>query len=357
VLQGFCSDEFGNRQSRKGAALISLLKTGHEMDRLVKFKNAALECYGLAIASTEQNVIEVNQEQASLFRADLQSLANQLGAATTPEDVRKIQDLFGEDLREYRDRTHAQIRQLRKDMEAALSALEEFAGDTAARGDDHEKVLKQSLQALDAATANDRLESIKAAIRVASAGILLSFEQLRAQNQLAVAQLKDEIRVLHQKIQAGGRSAAPSFEARNRQDVETRINEMLEQDTPFCLVLIVLKNLKPLASRYSDAAVEEALQELQVRLRGALGDVSLLGRWSANQFAAILNVSSSRAMAISRDAAQRLTEPYSCTHNGISSSLVFQVAAGVVDYQAGSDVRKFQPKLASLSVALGGGPV
>jgi GGDEF domain-containing protein len=217
--------------------------------------------------------------------------------------------------------------------------------------------LKQSLQALDAATANDRLESIKAAIRVASAGILLSFEQLRAQNQLAVAQLKDEIRVLHQKIQAGGRSAAPSFEARNRQDVETRINEMLEQDTPFCLVLIVLKNLKPLASRYSDAAVEEALQELQVRLRGALGDVSLLGRWSANQFAAILNVSSSRAMAISREAAQRLTEPYSCTHNGISSSLVFQVAAGVVDYQAGSDVRKFQPKLASLSVALGGGPV
>jgi hypothetical protein len=62
-------------------------------------------------------------------------------------------------------------------------------------------------------------------------------------------------------------------------------------------------------------------------------------------------------MAASRDAARKLGEPYSFTHNGIPSTLVFQVASGVVDHQAGSDVLKFQPKLASLSVALGGGPL
>ncbi len=45
--------------------MISFLKTGHEMERLEKFKKVALECYGLAIASTEQNVIEVDQEQAA----------------------------------------------------------------------------------------------------------------------------------------------------------------------------------------------------------------------------------------------------------------------------------------------------
>ncbi len=94
-------------------------------------------------------------------------------------------------------------------------------------------------------------------------------------------------------------------------------------------------------------------KRLQVRLRDTLGGVSMLGRWTANQFVAILNVSPSSAMAASRDAAQKLAEPYSFTHNGIPSTLVFQVAAGVVDYQAGSDVLKFQPKLASLSVGAG----
>ena len=51
------------------------------MERLEKDKNAAVECYGLAIASTEQNVIEVDQEQASLFRAELQALVKELGEA------------------------------------------------------------------------------------------------------------------------------------------------------------------------------------------------------------------------------------------------------------------------------------
>ncbi len=79
--------------------MISILKTGSQMERLEKLKNVALECYGLALASTEQNVIEVDLQEAGLFRAELQSLAKQLGEAATPEDVRKIQDLFGEDLR------------------------------------------------------------------------------------------------------------------------------------------------------------------------------------------------------------------------------------------------------------------
>ena len=337
--------------------MISILKTGSEMERLEKLKNVALECYERALASTEQNVIEVDLQQATLFRTELQSLINQLGKAATPDDVRKIQDLFGEDLRGYRDNAHAQIRQLRKEMDAALSALEEFAGATVSRGDDHEKNLKLALKRLEAAAFSNRFEDVRAAIRAASAEILSSFAQMRAQNQFAVAQLKDEIRLLHQKIQAGRRPAGKQLDIRTRQETEVQIDELLKQDTSFCLVLVVLKNLKPLTSRYSAAAVEDALHELQIRLRDALGEVSLLGNWTANQFVAILNVAPSRAMAASRDAAQKIAEPYSCTHNGIPSSLVFQVAAGVVDYQAGSDFLKFHPKLASLSAALGGGPL
>ncbi len=337
--------------------MISLLKTGLEMERLEKFKKVALECYGLAIASTEQNVIEVDHQQATVFRGELQALVNQLGEATSPEQLQSIQELFRGELREYRDSTHEQLRRLRKEMDAAVAALEEFAGNASARGDDHEKELKQALKTLDAAAASDRLDAIKAAIRAASTDILSGFEQMQAKNQFAIAQLKDEIRLLHQKIQAGRRPVALNAETWNRQDVDHRIGQMLNQNTSFCLVLIVLRNLKALAGRYSGGVVEEALESLEVRLRDTLGGESMLGRWTANQFVAILNVAPSSAMAISRDAAQKLTEPYSFKHEGIPCTLVFQVAAGVVDHQAGADVLKFQSKLASLSKALGGGPL
>ena len=159
------------------------------------------------------------------------------------------------------------------------------------------------------------------------------------------------------RFRRDARSAALAADTWNRQDIDRQIDEMLKQNMSFCLVLIVLKNLRPLTSRYSGAAIEDALQALEVRLRDVLGGASVLGRWTANQFVAILNVSPSSAMAASREAAQKLAEPYSFTHNGVPSTLVFQVAAGVVDYQAGSDALKFQPKLASLSAALGGGPL
>jgi GGDEF domain-containing protein len=116
--------------------------------------------------------------------------------------------------------------------------------------------------------------------------------------------------------------------------------------------------LRTLTNRYSGDVVEDALESLQVRLRDTLGGEFLLGRWTANQFVAILvNAAPSAAMAISREVAQKLTEPYSFKHEGIPCTLVFQVAAGVVDHQAGGDTLKFQNKLASLSQALGGGPL
>ncbi len=337
--------------------MISLLKTGSAMEQLEKFKKVALECYGLAITSTEQNVIELDHQQAAQFRGELQALANRLGESTSPEQLQSIQDLFRGELREYRDSTHEHIRRLRKEMDAAVAALDEFAGNATSRGDDHEKDLKYALKALDTAAASDRADLMKSAIRAASADILSSFEQMQALNQFAIAQLKDEIRLLHQKIQAGRPPVALNAETWNRQDVDHRIDQMLSQNTSFCLVLIVLRNLKTLASRYSGAVVEEALESLQVRLRDMLGGESMLGRWTTNQFVAILRVAPGNAMAISREAAQKLTEPYSFKHEGIPCTLVFQVASGVVEHQAGSDVLKFQNKLASLSKALGGGPL
>jgi GGDEF domain-containing protein len=245
---------------------------------------------------------------------------------------------------------------LRLNLEAAASALEEFAGNAASRGDDHEKELKQALYRLDAALATDRLEDIRAAVRAASVSIMASFEQMRALNQLAIAQLKDEIRVLHQKIQWARHTAAPEHatETWSRRDVDDRIEALLKEDTSFCLVLVVLRNLKALASRNSNGVMEDALQSLQVRLRNLLGGDSTVGRWTTNQFVALLNVAPGSAMSMSREASQKLMEPYDFVEGGVRRSLSFQAAAGMVDHRSGADPLKFRAGLEKLSAALGG---
>ncbi len=336
--------------------MISLLKTAAEMERLEKFKNTAVECFGQSIASTEQNIVEFEEQQVARFRAGLRALMRQLEQATTPEQLRNIQGLFREALHHYKDASHEQIRRLRRDVDAAASALEEFAAHTASSGGDHEKELKQALHSLDTA-ASERLDDIRAAIRAASARILASFEQMQAANHLAIAQLKDEIRVLHQTIQSVRRSATAERsapEAGNRQEIDNRLDELLSQNTSFCLILVVLRNLKMLAARHSPAVMEDALHSLQARLQ-AMVPRATVGRWTRNQFVVILDSAPGNAMELSGKVAQKMMEPYDFQEAGVRRTLSFQVTSGVVDHRNGADVLKFRKGLEKLSVALGAG--
>jgi GGDEF domain-containing protein len=336
--------------------MISIRKTAMEQERAENLKNAALECYQLAISSSEQNVIEVDHKEAAAFQAELRALLGRLGEATTAEQLLKIQSLFGAELHDYRDATHEQLRRLRRNFEAAARALEEFAGTTVSRGDDQEQELRQTLGRLEATLECDRIEDIRAAVRAGAASILTSFEHMRALNHLSIAQLKDEIRLLHQRSPLGRPSAGQNPLARtwSRRDIDDRIEELLKRDMSFCLVLAVLRNLKPLVSRNSNAVMEDALQSLQVRLHTMFKDASVVGRWTTNQFVAILNVAPGSSIAMSREVAQKLMEPYDFVEDGVRRSLSFQVAAGIVDHRTGSDVPKFRTGLDRLSSALGG---
>jgi GGDEF domain-containing protein len=336
------------------------------MDRLEKFNQVALACYGQAISSTEQQAIDFDPGQTSLFRAQLQALASQAGQATTPEALQDVQQLFRAELQKYRDSAQEQIRRLRLDVDAAALALEEFAGHTTTSGDDHEKTLKQSLQRLDSVATSGRLEEVKEAIRSASAGILASFDQMRASSQLAVAQLKDEIRLLHQKLDPGGRAArqesappapaapAPMLPTVSSPELDARIALLLRQNSPFCVVLVVLRNLNSLAVRSSPAVVAEGLECLESRLRGILGRDAMVKRRSARQFVAILTASPRDAMALSRDLAHKLAEPFFFEKHGVSQTISFQLSAGMLDHRADADPAKFHDRLEKLALTLAG---
>ena len=337
--------------------MISIMKTALEQERREKLKITALNCYRHALSSSDEQAIEIDPVQASNFRSGLRMLISQCDETASPEQLIHVQSLFAKELQDYREKVHEQLRLLRRNLDATALALEEFAGNNAASGDDHEKELRQGLSRLDTALASNEVEELRAAIRSASGSILASFEQMRALNQLAIAQLKDEIRVLHQRIQPEGRSRAPGSDAGtlSRCDINDRIEELLRADASFCLVLVVFRNWKLLAIRNSGVVMKGALESLQARLRRILGESSTVGYWNTNQFVAILDVAPSAAMALSRDIAKKLMEPYDFLEDGTRRSLTFQVAGGVVDHRAGADATKFRAGMEKLSAALRGG--
>jgi GGDEF domain-containing protein len=88
------------------------------------------------------------------------------------------------------------------------------------------------------------------------------------------------------------------------------------------------------------------------RLRELVGTDASIGRWGEEEFAVILELVPSTAVALSTEMAQTLSTRYSVQENGVSQSLTLRIATALVDRAPGGDPDRFREKLQSLSAAM-----
>lgn len=334
--------------------LISILKSATELDRLDELRNAAMECYALAIRSVSQYTVEVSPFQIAEFRLHLKGIERQWQTAQGAEAMRAVQASFRGELREYRDQAREQLTRLRKELEGAAAAMASFADEITSHNSDHEEELKRELNRLEKAGASSDLQQIREGIRVALGEISVSLDQMRRGNQLTVAQLQDEIRLLHQEFQAERRAlfTDQASGAWTRQKVDLKIHELLRQDDRFCIVAIALQNLPQIEADHSRTLVEMTLKSLLMRLRNALGDDTLVGRWNEHEFVAILDLDPAALNGVADGLARKLEGSYAVQENGLVHDVVVELIGGWVEHAKGSDPASFIRKLERMTNAI-----
>jgi GGDEF domain-containing protein len=334
--------------------MISLRKTATELERLEELHRTAVNCYSQALRSTEQNAIELDAAQATHFRTQLQALRDQLRAEAGTGDLESVQRSFDTELKAYRDKTGEQVQRLRREVQAAAAALESFTISITESEVNLESGLKRELNILNQSAASDDIREIRGAIRASTAKIADSIQQMRSSNQLSIAQLKDEIRLLHQEVQAARRSQTPDPSSESHQRITGRMEEFIKKNTPFSVLLVVVRNLGGLQNCYSTDVIEGAVRGFQARFENILPSSAFVGRWTTDQFAAILSTAPGNAMEMSSEVVRKLSEPFLEKEKGATHSIIFNPRAGVIEFSPGSDLAKFQARLKQLADALAG---
>jgi|ERR1700733_1510679 len=334
--------------------MISLRKTATELERLEELHRTAVDCYSQAIHSTERNAIELDTAQTAHFRAQLQALRDQLRADAGPRELETVQASFESELKEYRDKTGEQVKRLRREVQAAAAAVESFAGSINESEVNLESGLKRELSSLNQSAASDDIQVIRGAIHASTTKIAANIQQMRSSNQLAIAQLKDEIRLLHQEVQAARRSQAPDPSDESCQRITGRMEEFIKKNKPFSVLLVVVRNLEGLQNCYSASVIDSALRGFQSRFENTVPSSAMLGRWAKDQFAAILSTAPGNAIEMSSQVVRKLSEPFLEQEKGTTHSIVFNPRAGVIEFSPGSDLAKFQARLKQLADALVG---
>jgi GGDEF domain-containing protein len=335
--------------------LISLRKTVTELDRLEEFHRAAVNCYSQALRSSGQHAVEVDAAQAAHFRAQLQALRDKLQSDADAKQMESVQSGFDAELKDYWDKTRTHVQRLRKDIQAASAAVEAFAGSVNESEILLESGLKRELQHLKQSASSDDIREIRDAIDAATAKIAASVDQMRTSNQLSIVQLKDEIRLLHQEVQAARTKAdaAPHDAQVDNRAVDNRMAELMRKSAPFSVLLVVVRNFDGLQNCYSANVIASAVSNFQSRFTSLLPSSALVGRWAKDQFAAVLGTAPANAMEMSSEVVRKLSAPFIESEKNASHSVVFTPRAGVIEFRPGSDPAKFQAKLKQLADTLG----
>ncbi|HEX5226888.1 MAG TPA: diguanylate cyclase, partial [Bryobacteraceae bacterium] len=247
------------------------------------------------------------------------------------------------------------IQHLRREVEAASAAVESFAGAVSETETNLETRIEREINNLNQSAGSDDIQTIRGAIQASTSRIASSVHEMRAANQLAIAQLKDEIRLLHQEIESARRpqpAADPDPSTESHQQLSGRMQEMLNKKTPFSVLLVVVRNLEGLQNCYSTNLIESALGAFQSRFESILPGSAIIGRWSRDQFAGILSTPPANAIEMSSEVVRKLSEPLRGQDQSESQSIAFSPRAGVVEFRPGSDPAKFQSKIQQLAAAL-----
>jgi GGDEF domain-containing protein len=282
-----------------------------------------------------------------LFREHLRLLVTQVEKASSVDDYATVRSSFRGEVRDYRDRAFAELTRLRNELKGAAAAMQTFAEGLTKSADEHETHIKQEFTQLETAAQSGNPAVMSGAIGHAIQSVSQSCEEMKRGNQMVVAQLQDELRALHQEIEKERRALYTdrSSGVWNRQKIDLRMEDLMRKPEPFCVLLVGIGSLHGLYAQHSRTMIEGSLKALLARLANLLGEEAMIGRWSEDVFAAILDVDPSVVEKLREQAVLKLSGGYSIQENGISRTVALEVKVGMVAREKGADAATFYPKL------------
>lgn len=334
--------------------MISIRKASDDLARLDEVFKAARESYVHAVMSAAQYAVELDSAESGEFREHLERIRQDAERAACPSDWPPIQASFRGELRRYHDLLAAQVGKLRSEMKAAADAMEAFADNVATSGADHKKGLEDAVETLDTAIRAESLREVRAVLAGTKTQLCSSIERMEREHKLVIAQLRDEIRSLHQQIDADRRAQFldQATGTWNRAKLDSLLQQMLENDEAFYVLVVRIRNLKRLEQRYPATMIEGGFKVLVQRMTAMLGSDAIMGRWEESAFAAILQIDPAAVLSLSREATARLAGSYSVQQSGLARAIELHAVSGVIERQRGTDAASFHKKLLQMTEAL-----
>jgi len=317
--------------------MISIRNSVAELERCHQERDVAVDCYLTAIRNLAHYTIELNAEVSGAQRTHLGALADEVASGKS-EVLEESRATLRSLLRDFRDKAAHYLNTLREELAGTARALEEILDSLSQADGDHETRVRASLCTLREISASPAGRAVRTAVQAAADTIEESVEQIRRQHQLTISQFQIEIRMLHKRIDALEASASLDLltQLLNRREIEERIRSAPLES---CLLLLRVNGFRLAEVHFRADVAAELAAAFTKRLRNSIPPGATIGRWSHEEFAAILNVSQSEANSTAKWVAEHLSGSYACLLAGKTVRPSLQISVATVETQGNTPDR------------------
>ena len=317
--------------------MVSIRNNITELERLATERDTAVDCYRDSLRNIADYAVELDDEMTSQHRRYVTSVAENLSSSS--ESLREASATLRALLRDYRSKAAEYLNNIREQMASTAHALEEVMESLAQTDGDCETQMRNAVGSLRDLAEQPAAAPIRDTLLAATNSVGHGVEEMRKQHQAHVAQFMTEIRMLHSRI--GQLESAASIDnitqLLTRAEIERHIRSLEHGNVS--LLLLTASGLRLCEMRFNNDVAAELAGAFSKRLRNGLPPNTVIGRWSTEEFVAILNAPAADAIKIAKAVADQLSGTYSCLLDGKVVRPDLQVRVTVVEFAEGSPER------------------
>lgn len=310
--------------------MISIQSSLNELERSLRTRDQAVECYIAAIRNIAQYPVDLESGVTMPFARYLTALADEVAGGGEAALIESRSTLRGL-LRDYREQASKFLARLHEELANNARALEEIMMSLAQADGDHAPQLRAALAKLRQSIEMPEGRDLRAVVKTTADAIDRNLEEMRHHYQLTISQFQAEIRMLHKRIDSLETAAAIDNLTKlyNRNQMEQYI-ESMERDAS--LLLIRVAGLRLAEASYQPTVAIELTGAFTKRLRNTLPPSATIGRWGHEEFLAIVRSNKTEALATARWIAEHLSGSYACMQEGKAVRPSLQLTVCIVEH-------------------------
>lgn len=263
---------------------------------------AALKSYRSALLAMGDSGARACPAVGAELRHNLAGLESRLSTKLTPTLLQQAETQVEEYLQQWAGHTADYFKAKANEVKELLIVLAGTAESLGERDQRYANHFGQFTSRLEAIADLEDLTQVRASLVQRATELKAYVDRMEEDSHQSVAQLRAEVSTYETKLKAAEELALQDALTglANRRNVEERIEWRIANQKMFCVVILDLNRFKLVNDRYGHLAGDSLLKQFSQELRANLRSTDLVGRWSGDEFIAVLDCDLDTAIAQNR---------------------------------------------------------